>query len=271
MITFQGNSIKYKKLKTAFAALGLIAVAAQLFAREASAVSFSPSAVSGLTEQGMVDSLLKTVAIGADHRDFMPASPMGILLGFDVGVNFTAIKLPTEFTNALASVTGQTPPSYIPLPRVSLHKGLPFGVDLGFSYFSLTDPNFTIKMYGGSIQWAFLDGNLALPAMAVRLTGDYSSLGFISTHTYKADLVVSKNFYVVEPYFGLGLQKWSGDLNFSADLGSLPASVSASSSGTNTHYFGGLALKLLVLRITGEADYSSAGFVTYGLKAGFGF
>lgn len=266
----QGIGLK-RIFQNAFLTISIFTFCGWIGAKTTYAISLNPSSITGLNSQDMVDSLLKTVALGADHRDYMSASNLGITLGFDLGVDVRVIKVPSTFGDALNIVTGQSIPAYIPVPRLVFHKGFPFGVDLGFSYFGITTPDVSIKMYGGEVQWAFLKGNLAMPSMAIRATANYSALGFIHTHTYKADIVASKSLLLLEPYFGAGFQSWSGDLNFPVHLGPLPATISGHSSGTNTHYFGGLILKLLIARIAFEGDYSTARVMSYGMKLSLGF
>lgn len=236
---------------------------------DAGAVAFIPSDVSSLTNSS-VEALLKTVGVGADHRAYMPASDLGIALGFDVGIDFTAIKPPQEFIDAFALVTGQSIPTYIPLPRLNIHKGLPFGIDLGFSYLGYTDPGFSVKMVGGEVKWAFIRGK-ALPAVAARVSGNYSSLGFLNSRSYKFDITASKSLVVAEPYVGTGLQIWSGELSYPATVGSLPVDVSGKASGTNPHFYAGLMMKLIAFRVSAEYDYSTTGVSTVGGKVSLGF
>lgn len=229
--------------------------------------NFLPVDVSGLTS-GAVNSLLKTVAIGGDHRAYMPAAPLGVVVGLDIGLDVTVIRTPTEFVDAMRLVTGDpaaSVPETLPLPRLNIHKGFPFGLDLGFSYISYQS---TFNVYGADIKWAFIPGGVALPAVAARLSGSYNNFWFMQTHNYKLDVLVSKKFLLMEPYGGLGVSLWSGDLNLPVEVAQgFQVDVSGHQSGTNMHFFGGLSFKMLIVRITGELDYSTAGLTTYGLKA----
>lgn len=259
------GSKKHLGLKT------LVALGILLHIPSALADLYTPSSISSLTSQSAVDSVLSTFALGADHRDYQPASSLGITFGFDLGLALSVIRMPSTTSNILTSLTGQSIPAYIPVPRLVFHKGFPYGIDIGFSYFGLTSSNASIKMYGGEIQWAFLRDQLVLPSLAIRASGNYSSLGFIDTHTYKLDLIASQKFLFLEPYVGVGAQNWSGNLHFLSSLGSLPASVNTHSSGSSTHYFGGLQLKLPLARITVEGDYNSVRLLSYGMKFSVGF
>ena len=252
---------------------GAIALVVLGFSVNAHAViPFVPTSISALTS-GMADSLIQTVAIGGDYRDYMPATSLGMTLGLDIGINLVAFGPPSDFQTAFSTVTGQTLPSLIPFPRLSIHKGLPQGIDLGFSYFGYTDPagQYSINSYGGSVKWAFIPGGVASPTVAAKISANYNGFGFINTHTYKLDVIASKNLYIIDPYVGMGLEMWNGSLDFPVSVGPLPINVSGTSSGTNPHFYGGLVLKLLVLKLTGEMDYSTAGVTTYGGKVSLGF
>ena len=244
-----------------------LSLALSLGATQARAIdNFNPVDVSGLTADG-VNALLKTAAIGADHRPYRGASNLGVTLGLDIGMDVTVVKTPSEFVSAMTLITGQ-PASQIPellaLPRLNLHKGLPWGVDLGFSYISYQS---LFKVYGAEVSWNPLRGLPGLPNLQGRLSASYASLWFMQTHAYKMDVVASKAFAVIEPYIGLGMQTWNGDLNLPVTVASgFQANVTGHAASTNLHIFGGLVLKLLVLKIAGEFDWSSAGVTSIGSK-----
>lgn len=246
--------------------------AALLVTTQAQAIqNFAPSDISALTES-TVESLIETVAIGADHHAYMPAGALGVT-GFDLGIDMTAIQVPAEFKDALVAVGASTQggaPSLIPVPKVSVHKGLPFGVDLGVSYFGLQD--YTI--IGLDVKYSFLKGSIATPAVAIRGSYNYADLFFMKTRTTTVDLVVSQKIAIfAEPYFGVGYQFFNGDLDTSAAGGSdnLPAGVSTHQSGSQARAYLGVPIKLMILRITPEVTYSFAKVTTYGLKLSVGF
>ncbi|OFZ18265.1 MAG: hypothetical protein A2X94_07445 [Bdellovibrionales bacterium GWB1_55_8] len=223
-----------------------------------------------------VSDLLRTVAIGADHRAYMPASSIG-LLGFDLGLDVTAISVPTDFVTAMSAASGSDAsaiPGTIPVPKLSFHKGLPGGVDFGFSYATsklagAADGLFS--MWGLDLKYSILSGLGPLPAVAVRFNMSSSDLWFLSTNTYALDAIVSKNLYLIDPYAGAGLKYWSGELKVPVELAGASTTLSSSHSSMNPHIFVGIPLKLMFLRITAEADYNLAGITTYGAKVSLGF
>lgn len=264
--------INFKNVPMTLSSAGALA-AILLAGGDAQALtSYSPSDLSAFGDAS-VKSVVQTVGIGSDHHAYMPATAIGITLGVDVGLDLTYIAFPTEFQQALATATGQAASqigSGAPLPKLNIHKGLPFGIDLGFSFMSLSNGGSNLyKSYGGDIKWAFLRG-MTVPAVALRLSGSYNNLFFIRTHTYAVDLMVSKDLVLIDPYAGAGLQFWSGELSVPAGVPT-PAGVSLSQSGTNPRVFAGAMLKLAILRLAAQIDYSTAGLTTYGGKVSFGF
>jgi hypothetical protein len=254
---------------SAFPSLALV-LASLLWTAPADAVNFNLATLSGLTDTGS-KSMIMTAAVGGDYRSFLPASPLGVAIGFDIGVDVTAIYPPSDFSTAFSTVTGQAVPTMIPLPRLNIHKGLPGGFDFGLSALYLSDPAYSVKMYGAELRWAFIRGKIAAPAVTLRGSVDFNTLGFIKTSCYKLDVLASKNFYVLEPYGGLGVQRWAGSLVYDTTLYTLPAGISSENSGVHPHFFAGLVLKIVALKITAEWDYSSAGLTTYGGKVSLGF
>lgn len=220
-----------------------------------------------------VTSLIKTVGVASDHRAYAPATALGVMLGIDVGLDATYFSLPTEFATALATASGQTAsqlPSGLLLPKLNIHKGLPFGIDVGGTFMSLSSNGSKVfSSYGGEIKWAFIN-NAALPAVAVRASYSSNSVYFLDTSALTFDVTASKNLLLIDPYVGLGLQRWSGSVNVPATV-PVPPGIALDASGAAFHVYGGLQLKLAILKIVGEAGYSTAGLTTLGGKVSIGF
>jgi hypothetical protein len=225
--------------------------------------SFNPADLTDLTSQAAED-LIKLGAVGGDHHAYMPAGPLGLAVGLDVSFDATVIRLPDSVQDAMRLATDSgTVPGQIFLPKLNIRKGLPAGIDVGFSYLAYQQ----YKIIGAELQWAFLRGKVAAPNVAVRWSENWLNLFFMNTRTHKFDVVASKKLgFVFEPYVGAGMQFISGSLD--VPLGSLPASVSGSHSSSAVHFFGGFPFRLIFLRITAEYDYSLSGIQTYGFKAG---
>ena len=225
--------------------------------------SYAPTDVSGLTDAN-VRSLIDTVAIGFDHHAYSPAMPMGIMLGVDVGVDFSVLTLPSEFTNAMkASGASSSLPSVLALPRLNVHKGLPAAIDIGFSYFGYQSNS----LIGADVKWAFIRGSMISPSVALRVSGNLNRLFFMTTRTYDVDLVISKRVVLIfNPYVGGGLQFINGNINVPPGL-----TVSSQESTTTTHVYVGLPIRLGFIKLSPEYDYSAKGISTYGGKFSLSF
>jgi len=229
--------------------------------------AFNPAtSIAATTAQ--VNSLLQLVGVTWAHRAYQPATPLGMLVGLDIGVETTGLSIPADISTALGTFTGSTPPSFLLLPKLNIHKGLPLGIDLGFSFATFAASGQTVTSIGGDINWAFISG-AALPSIAVRGGFSSNNFWFMQTTTWTLDALISKNLVFIDPYVGGGARFWNGTV--SVPVGALPANISASGSGVVPHIFGGLALKMGFFHMTGEADYSTTGLLVYGGKVSFGF
>lgn len=251
-------------------------VLSSMVAQSAHAISnYTVSDLSGIS-QSMVHDLVGTAAVGTAHRDYMPASALSWAIGVDVGVEATGVLLPQSFRNEIGQIANESPssiPAVIPVPKLNLHKGLPFGLEAGMSYVAYQDK---IKVIGGDVKWNFTELFSHSPvAAAVRAGYTSETLWYLKGHNFQTDFLVSvPMLFVLEPYAGAGLQMWQGHIDVPTGLSAssgLPASVSASDSGTNAHLFAGTALKLGVFWITPEADYSTLKVVSFGSKFSFNF
>jgi hypothetical protein len=220
-----------------------------------------------------VESMIELVAIGGNHRAFQPATPLGNALGLDISLDVAAISVPEDFKTALALASDTSTdqvPGLLPLPKLNIHKGLPGGINLGFSYVSYQDQ---FRIYGFDAQWAFLRKPVT-PNVALRFSAAYTKLYYIQTRNFGLDVVVSKRLAVIDPYLGLGIQYWNGTLALPFPAGTptgLTEGVPDHASSADPHIFVGLPIKLIFLKITGEIDYSFAGITTYGGKIGLSF
>lgn len=227
---------------------------------------YDPNDISQLSNAA-IEAMIKTVAVGGSHKAYLSAKPLDLAVGIDLGITADIIAIPQEFKDALALVSGQPAtgiPAMVPLPKIALYKGLPLGFDLGFSYIAYQD---VFKSVGGAVRYGrqmpALLGGLWVNA---QLSGNYTKILFLSTHTYSVDFTASKGFAIVEPYVGLGIRMWSGDLQYTATSGNFQAGVSGHKSGTSPSLYFGLPINLVVLKLTAQIDHNFSGVTTYGAK-----
>jgi hypothetical protein len=151
-----------------------------------------------LGSQDAFRELNRDLGAALSYKSLSPATPLGIT-GFDIGVDASATHMQSE---AFRTATGSSR-NTLPLARLRAQKGLPFGFDVGLSYAQA--PGTDIRLWGGELRYAVLEGGVALPAVAVR--GSFSRLTGVSQldfDTKALDVSVSKGFLGVTPYAGVG-------------------------------------------------------------------
>ena len=135
------------------------------------------------------------------YKPVTPPAPLGVT-GFDVGLEVSSTKMqnPTLWTTA---TNGGSALSSMTVPKLHVFKGLPLNIDAGAFYSAV--PTTNIKLYGGEIRYAILEGGVASPAVGIRgsvtkLTG----VNQLSFGTKGLDLSISKGFAMFTPYAGVG-------------------------------------------------------------------
>jgi hypothetical protein len=134
--------------------------------------------------------------------------------------------------------------SRLVIPKLHLHKGLPFGFDVGA--FAAGAPDVDATLYGAALRYAILDDGLALPAVGLRLSGTKTrGLAPLEMTTTALDLTVSKRFTLLTPYAGGGVVR-----------------VESSARGVGladerfdrSRYFAGVNLNLVAVNLAFEAE-----------------
>lgn len=192
------------------------------------------------------------------YKPLTPAASTGVL-GFDLGVELTATKLANP--EVLERAVSGNAPDTLYLPKVHLHKGLPFGFDVGVSYAQV--PNTNIKMIGAEVRYALIQGGPVTPAVGLRAS--YSTLRGVDQmdlDTKGIDLSVSKGFAFVTPYAGVGLVR----------VTSTPHNISGLSETrfTDKKVFVGANINFVLMNLAIEADRTGDA-TTYGAKLGWRF
>lgn len=223
------------------------------------AVDLDPQKLTTLTDaQGAFKSLSKEIGFGLSYFPMAPAEPLGIT-GFDIGVEVTAVDISED--KSYWKNMGDFP-GMLPIPRLHVQKGLPFGIDVGAIYSAV--PSSNISLWGGEVKWAFLKGGTATPAVAVR--GTYTKLNGVSNldlNTMGYDVSVSKGFAMLTPYAGIGQVK------IESDPKNIPGNPLTKESITETKYFGGMRVTMGLFNLVAEADFAEV--PAYSLKLGLGF
>lgn len=204
------------------------------------------------------------------YKSLTPTEPLGIL-GFDVAVDGSSTQV--EAGAAWQIATGDTV-SNLPMTRIRVTKGLPFGFDVGGFY--STVPGSNIKTYGAELRYALVEGGVVTPAIGLRAaTTRLNGVDDLDFSTRSLDISISKGFGPVTPYFGVG-QVWvDNEYTGSQFQGSCPIVPTVSCGGATANfndakYFAGMRISLLVLNLVVEGD-RTGDVTTYSLKLGFGF
>ena len=200
--------------------------------------------------------LSRELGLAVAYKPTAPAEPYG-LLGFDIGVEVTFVDIDNK-ASYWENVSDM--PSLLPIPKLHVIKGLPFGIDVGAIYSEI--PSSDISLIGAELKWAFIEGNVALPAVAVR--GTYTKLDGVDNLDFSTkgiDLSVSKGFAMLTPYGGVG-KVWiesEPDSTLSLEKENI----------SETKFFAGLRVSLGLLNMTAEAEFAEIPSYTLKLSAGF--
>jgi hypothetical protein len=153
-----------------------------------------------LLNQAQFRLLSEDLGAALSYKPVLPAEPLGVT-GFDVGLELTVVNL--ENTGVFELATLGDVPSNLVIPKVHVHKGLPFGIDIGAYLATVPDSN--INNWGAELRYAILKGGAASPALAVRAS--YTALEGVDElklHTTGLDVSISKGFTFLTPYAGIG-------------------------------------------------------------------
>ncbi len=150
--------------------------------------------------QAQFKTLSENLGAITSYKAVSPAEPLG-MTGIDVALEITATELDSKVFDLVS--TGGWDLSTIPVPKIHVHKGLPLNLDVGAFITKVPETDFVL--WGGEIRYAFVEGGIATPAVAGRLT--YSSMegvDEIELSNTGVELSVSKGFAILTPYVRVG-------------------------------------------------------------------
>jgi len=134
----------------------------------------------------------------SSYKAVTPAAPLGIT-GFDIGGELSS----TQLDNSAVWKKAGADVSTLYIPKIHVHKGLPFNIDVGASLSAVPDSD--IKLFGAEARYAVIEGGVAIPAVSIR--GAYTKLSGVSqlsSNTKSVELLASKGFVMFTPYVGIG-------------------------------------------------------------------
>jgi len=216
----------------------------------------------GDLDQSSFLDLAEHLAAATHYKGVTPAEPLGVL-GFDVGVGLSSTPIDETLFDAASS--GDFGAPSLLLPRVSAHKGLPFGIDIG-AFVGIV-PKSDLRMLGAELRYAILEGGVATPALAVRAS--YSKgvgLDALDIDNAGLELTISKGFVMFTPYAGAGIVK----SNVTPAASGADATTLSKESFQQEKLFVGVNVNLVGLNLTAEAD-RTGDHTSYSGKIGIRF
>jgi hypothetical protein len=245
--------------RTHFAAFLIAAVTAPLLAQD---ISFDPRIT-----QDDFNKFSRIVGQAIFATPVQPARTTG-LLGFDVGVAATAVKVDTNasyWQRAVPSSSSITRRGYTAVPRLVVTKGFGAGTISG-SYAKVSSSG--IKTWGGSLDLPVVRGTLVSPELALR--GSYATLSGVDVlklKTYGLELFLSKGIGPVMPYGAVG--KMRTDSRGTIPATSLTPALTLTDRGTVNRYTLGVRFSLVIPKLVVEA--TQAQVRSYSAKISVGF
>ena len=213
----------------------------------------------------------RLIAQGIFADPVQPARANG-LLGFDVGIAVTGVKVDTKSTywqRAVPATSDFTHGGYAGIPRLVVSKGFGGGT-VALTYAQISSSG--IKTYGGSIDLPIIRGSVMTPELGVRAS--YSTLTGVDVFklkTYGLEAFLSKGFGPVMPFAAVGKMR-------SDARGMIPppgptfapaSTMILTDSGDVTRWSAGVRLSLLVPKLVVEA--TKAQVTSYSAKISIGF
>lgn len=202
----------------------------------------------------------RLIAQGIFADPVAPARATG-LLGFDVGIAATAVKVDTNSTYwQRATSSDFSHGGYAAVPRLVASKGFGAGT-VSATYAQISSGG--IKTYGAALDLPVIRGSLMTPELAVR--GSYATItgsDVLKLKTYGLEVFLSKGFGPVMPFAAVGKMR-------SDARGIVSPQVTLTDSGDITRYTAGVRVSLLLPKLVVEA--TKAQVRSYAAKISIGF
>lgn len=190
------------------------------------------------------------------YKPVSPTAALG-LTGFDIGFELTSTDVSRSAAILTKAGVNTTSFDSLYIPRLHLHKGLPFGFDV--AAFVGNVPVLNAQLVGGELRYALIDGGIVSPAVGLRLAGtQLNGVDNLSVKTRSVDLSISKGFAILSPYAGVG-QVW---VDSTPSAGTL-----VGESFTQGKVFAGLNLNAGLVNFAFEGDRTGSA-TSWSIKMG---
>jgi hypothetical protein len=178
------------------------------------------------------------------------------LLGFDVGVELGATKV--DNTDIWKKAGGGS--TQVLTPRVTVHKGLAAGFDIGASV-GATGGTGT-QTIGGMLRYQLVSPGIVTPGATIRLSGNREvGSSNVTVRSVGADFVIAKPLVVITPYVGIGTVR--------TETRAVNTSLAAETI-SRTRTFVGFDTRLAFATVSAEAEKIGSA-TTVSTKLGFRF
>lgn len=212
-----------------------------------------------------LEAILQDFAGAFTHTTVSPASSLGKMFGFELGVVAGVAQTPgIEKLNKEYDPTSDF--SAMPHAAIVAMVTVPFGLTVEAAFLPEQDTeDVDLSLMSIGLKWTLTESLLSLPVdLAVRGFQTNADIGFqqvISPATTPTDvdietsmtgfgLLVSKKLTVFEPYLGLGMVSGDGDLKIGGSNSFLDSNaLSANADFSGSHIFAGFNLNLLILKL----------------------
>jgi hypothetical protein len=217
-----------------------------------------------LLTQEQADSISKEFSSNFVHTIVAPASSLGDIFGFEVGVIGGITKTPAV-DRLSKSFDANATIDKIPHAGLIGSVSLPFGFTTELGVIPEVGSDIKIEHKSYALKWTFSQFIKMPFDLAIRVHGSNSKLSYSdvisnvnTTVSYDmsslgAHLTLSKKFLFIEPYAGVGTVSTDTDISTAGtttvSLFSFSASEKYSSSNSGTHLFLGANVNLLLFKV----------------------
>lgn len=240
--------------------LSLFLVFITLFKAKADSPGFSS------LSQDEANKISKEFSANFVHTSVAPASRLGSIFGFEVGLVAGATSTP-EIEKTAKRIDSSTDIPMIPHAGVLGRVSVPYGVTFEMSLLpEATASGITVENLTYAIQYtpdflsflpvavaAKLHGSSGKISFAQQIGSDANGKVAVDTSSIGFDIMTSANLLIFEPYAGIGYVKTDTDIKTTASGGGSIFSFSSTdnfnSKNDGLHFFAGTELNLLIFNI----------------------
>ncbi len=208
-----------------------------------------------LLSQSGFESLSKDLAAVTALRALSPGVTLGTL-GFDLGLEVAVTKIDHgDIWNRAGGGSVD-----VVTPRLTIHKGLAAGFDMGASIGSVSGSG--LQTIGGILRYQLIAPGVVMPGATIRLSGNREiGSSSVTVRSLGADFVIAKPLVLITPYVGIGTVRTET---------SAPGTILSSVSTNQARAFVGFDSRLAFATFSAEVE-KLGNTTTISSKIGFRF